>query len=134
MATGSDVSVFMKALCVVEHGNAPSTRLRLRDCLTHYSQLGIEATVLSTRRSDLRGRVKMLQQAPRHDLRELFKTLGFTSLELASLRRANPRIIFDFDDAVMFREQKHRRPLEGKNFRKFLRTVKHCAAVVAGDL
>lgn len=123
----------MRALCVVEHGNAPSTRLRLRDCLTHYSKIGIETTVLSTRRSDLRGRLRMIRQAAQHDVVVLFKTLGFATAELAALRRANPSIIFDFDDAVMFREQKHRRPVDGKNFRKFLRTVKHCAAVVAGN-
>ena len=35
----------MKILCVVEHGNAPSTRLRLRDCLDYYAALGVEATV-----------------------------------------------------------------------------------------
>jgi glycosyltransferase involved in cell wall biosynthesis len=123
----------MRALCVVEHGNAPSTRLRLRDCLSHYARLGIETTVLSTRRSNLAGRFRIVQQAARHDVVVLFKTLGFSSFELAMLRRANPRIIFDFDDAVMFREQKHRRPLRGKNFRKFLRVVKSCAAVVAGN-
>jgi glycosyltransferase involved in cell wall biosynthesis len=123
----------MRALCVVEHGNAPSTRLRLRECLDHYARLGVEATVLTTRRSSMIGQLKIIEQARRHDVVLLFKTLGFTPLELRLLRRANPRIIFDFDDAVMFREQKHRRPLGGKNFRKFLRTVKHCAAVVAGN-
>jgi glycosyltransferase involved in cell wall biosynthesis len=123
----------MRALCVVEHGNAPSTRLRLRECLEHYAQLGVEATVLTTRRSSMIGQMKIIDQARRHDVVLLFKTLGFSPLELTLLHRANPRIIFDFDDAVMFREQKHRRPLGGKNFRKFLRTVNHCQAVVAGN-
>lgn len=123
----------MKVLCVVEHGNLPSTRLRLHDCVNHYSQLGIEVTVLSTRRSSIAGRLGIVQQAARHDVVVLFRTLGFTNLELMLLRRANPRSVFDFDDAIMFRDQKHRRPLRGKNFKKFLRTVKHCAAVVAGN-
>ena len=123
----------MRALCVVEHGNAPSTRLRLRECLDHYARLGVETTVMTTRRSSTIGQWQIIRQARRHDVVVLFKTLGFTPLELALLRSANPRIIFDFDDAVMFREQKHRRPLAGKNFRKFLRTVKSCSAVVAGN-
>jgi glycosyltransferase involved in cell wall biosynthesis len=123
----------MRALCVIEHGDAPSTRLRLRDCLNHYSRLGVQATVLTTRRSNIVSQSEIIRQARRHELVLLFKTLGFSPLELALLRRANPRIIFDFDDAVMFREQKHRRPVAGKNFRKFLRTVRHCAAVVAGN-
>ena len=123
----------MRALCVVEHGDAPSTRLRLRACLDHYARLGVEVTVLTTRRSSMTSQLKIIQQARRHDVVLLFKTLGFTPLELTLLRRANPRIVFDFDDAVMFREQKHCRPLNGKNFRKFLRTTKYCAAIVAGN-
>jgi glycosyltransferase involved in cell wall biosynthesis len=123
----------MRALCVIEHGDAPSTRLRLRDCLDHYSRLGVQATVLTTRRSNIASQSQIIRQARRHDVVLLFKTLGFSSIELALLHRANPRIIFDFDDAVMFREQKHCRPLDGKNFRKFVRTVRHCAAIVAGN-
>src|SRR5712691_12153172 len=123
----------MRALCVVEHGNAPSTRLRLRDCLDYYKQLDVEVTVLPARRSSIGERLRVLKEAARHDVVVLFKMIGFNELELSLLQRANRRIIFDFDDAVMFREQKHRRPLRGKDFKKFLRTVKHCAAVVAGN-
>jgi glycosyltransferase involved in cell wall biosynthesis len=123
----------MKILCVVEHGNAPSTRLRLRDCLDYYTALGVEATVLPTRRSSLGERLRVLREASRHDVVVLFKTIGFNDLELSLLQRANRRIVFDFDDAVMFREQKHRRPLRGKDFKKFLRTIRHCSAAVAGN-
>src|SRR6267143_3653463 len=123
----------MKILCVVEHGNAPSTRLRLRDCLDYYAGLGVEATVVPTRRSSVTERLRVLKEARRHDVVVLFKTIGFNEFELDLLQRANRRIIFDFDDAVMFRDQKHRRPLRGKDFKKFLRTVRHCAAVVAGN-
>src|SRR5438128_9059914 len=123
----------MKVLCVVEHGNAPSTRLRLSDCLAYYRRLDVEVTVLPTRRSSISDRVRLLKEAARHDVVVLFKTIGFNDLELTLLQRANRRIIFDFDDAVMFREQKHRRPVRGKTFKKFLRTVKYCEAVVAGN-
>jgi glycosyltransferase involved in cell wall biosynthesis len=123
----------MRALCVVEHGNAPSTRLRLRDCVDHYARLDVTLTVLTTRRSKIGSQLKIIEQARSHDVVVLFKTIGFSSLELRLLRRANPRIVFDFDDAVMFREQKHRRPLDGKNFRKFLRTAGYCSAIVAGN-
>src|SRR5712692_5928039 len=123
----------MRVLCVVEHGNAPSTRLRLRDCLDHYKQLDVDVTVLPARRSSIGDRLRVLREAGRHDVVVLFKTIGFNELELSLLQRANRRIIFDFDDAVMFREQKHRRPLRAKTFKKFLRTVKYCEAVVAGN-
>lgn len=63
----------------------------------------------------------------------LFKTIGFADFELKLLRRGNPRIVFDFDDAVMFREQKGQRPLRDADFQKFLRTLKYCAVAVAGN-
>src|SRR5438105_3487420 len=123
----------MKILCVVEHGNAPSTRLRLRDCVDYYAALGVEVTIAPTRRSSVTERLRVLREARHHDVVVLFKTIGFSELELSLLQRANRRIVFDFDDAVMFRQQKHRRPLRGKDFKKFLRTVKHCVVVVAGN-
>ncbi len=123
----------MKVLCVVEHGDAPSIRLRLRDCIDRYAQLGVETTVLANRRASLTSRMRLLREATRHDVVVLFKTVGFSPFDLTMLQRANHHIIFDFDDAVMFRDQKYQRPLRAKTFTKFLRTVKRCAAVVAGN-
>ncbi len=123
----------MKVLCVVEHGDAPSTRLRLTDCLDRYSRAGIQTTLFSGSRSGLRSKSRLFKQASQHDVVVLFKTLGFSPLDLNLLRRQNPRIIFDFDDAVMFRDQKYQRPLRSKTFRKFVRTLKRCRAAVAGN-
>lgn len=122
----------MKILCVIEHGDAPSTRLRLRDCLELYAAAGVQATVLAVR-SSWRERLRAIREASRHDAVVLFKAIGFTALQLQLLRRANPRIIFDFDDAVMFRELKEQQPIRGRNFAKFLRTIDACAAVAAGN-
>ncbi len=123
----------MKALCIVEPGKAPSTRLRLTDCVEHYQKLGIEITVLAGRRSSPPDRLRLLKAAGRHDVIVLFKTLSFSPFELRLLQKANPRIIFDFDDAVMFRDQKYNRPLRSKTFKKFVRTLKRCRAAVAGN-
>lgn len=123
----------MKALCVIEPGAAPSTRLRLGDCVERYAELGIETTIIAGRRSSAPERWRLLKQAGQHDVIVLFKTLGFSTVGLKLLQRANPRIIFDFDDAVMFREQKYNRPLRSKTFKKFVRTLKRCRAAVAGN-
>ncbi len=123
----------MRVLCVVEHGNAPSIRLRLRDCLARYQHLGLEVTTLSTQRSKPSAQWKILRAAREHDVVVLFKTIGFSPIELRMLRRANRHIVFDFDDAIMFREAKYERRLDGRNFEKFLRTMKVCAAAAAGN-
>ncbi len=123
----------MRVLCIVEHGDAPSIRLRLKDCLPTYQRLGIETTILATQRSRMSAQIKILRAARQHDVVVLFKTIGFSPLELAILRRSNPRVIFDFDDAVMFREQKYEKPLTGRNFEKFRRTMTVCSAAAAGN-
>jgi glycosyltransferase involved in cell wall biosynthesis len=123
----------MKVLCVIEPGGAPSTRLRLGDCLSRYRAAGIEISIVSARRSSLRERIQLIRQAGRHDLVILFKTTGFGAFDLAMLLRYNPRIIFDYDDAVMFRNQKYGRPIRTRDFEKFVRTIQHCTSVVAGN-
>jgi glycosyltransferase involved in cell wall biosynthesis len=123
----------MKVLCVIEPGRAPSTRLRLGDCADRYRDAGIEITTVSARRSSLLERMRLIRQARRHDLVILFKTTGFGARDLRLLRRNNPRIIFDYDDAVMFRNQKYGKPIALKDFERFLRTMEHCAAVAAGN-
>ena len=123
----------MKVLCVVEPGRAPSTRLRLGDCVERYRQAGIEVTTISPRRSSLLERLHLVREAGRHDLVVLFKAIGFSAIDLYRLHRKNPRIIFDYDDAVMFREQKYARPIRVRELEKYVRTIEHCAAVVAGN-
>jgi glycosyltransferase involved in cell wall biosynthesis len=123
----------MKVLCVIEPGRAPSTRLRLGDCVNRYREAGIETTIISARRSSLLERRHLIRQARRHDIVILFKTTGFSARDLRLLRRNNPRIVFDYDDAVMFRNQKYGTPIALKDFERFLRTLEHCAAVVAGN-
>src|SRR6202045_43044 len=123
----------MKVLCVIEHGRAPSTRLRLGDCVDRYRKPGIETTVVSARRSSWSERLHVVRQARQHDVVILFKTTAFSRLDLRLLQNSNRRIIFDFDDAVMFRNQKYGNPIRRKDFARFLRTVEHCTAVVAGN-
>ena len=73
----------------------------------------------------------MLRAVAQHDVVLIQKKTSFHPFELAWMQRLNPRIIFDMDDAVMFHELEHHKPLTGKNFIKFIRTVNHCAVVVA---
>lgn len=101
-------------------------------CFEDFRAQGIEPTAMPIP-SDPIGRLRMLAAAREHDVVVLQKKTSLHAFELKLLRRANPRLVFDMDDAVMFHELEHHRPLSGKNFRKFLRTIDHCSAVVAGN-
>lgn len=110
----------------------PSSRLRFFGCFDEFRKHGVIPESLPIP-SDPFGRIRMLFKARQADVVVLQKKTSLSLLELKLLRWANPRIIFDMDDAVMFHELEHQRPLTGKNVRKFLRTINHCQAVVAGN-
>ncbi len=93
---------------------------------------GIEASGMPIP-SGVIGRFRLLREVVRHDVVIIQKKTSFRLLELKLLHHANPRLVFDMDDAVMFHELEHHQPLTGKNMIKFLRTIDHCAVVVAGN-
>lgn len=122
----------LKLLVLLTKRQPPSSRLRMTACFDEFRQHGIEATGIPIP-SGLFGRIHLLREAARHDVVLIQKKTSFRIFELKLLRRANPRLVFDMDDAVMFHELEHHEPLTGKNMIKFLRTIDHCAAVVAGN-
>jgi glycosyltransferase involved in cell wall biosynthesis len=122
----------MKVLFLLTKRQPPSSRLRMLNCLPAYREAGIKPMVMPIP-SDPVGRIGMLRAMAANDVVVIQKKTSFHALELALMKKFNPRIIFDMDDAVMFHELEHHQPLTGKNFLKFIRTVNHCAAVVAGN-
>lgn len=122
----------MKALFLLTKRQPPSSRLRVINCLPAFREAGIEPTVMPIPSGSI-GRIRMLRAVAGNDVVLIQKKTSFHPFELALMQRLNPCIIFDMDDAVMFHELEHRQPLTGKNFLKFIRTVNHCAAVVAGN-
>jgi glycosyltransferase involved in cell wall biosynthesis len=61
------------------------------------------------------------------------KKTSLNRVELYLAKKLANKIIYDFDDATMFHELEHRKPLTGKNFIKFLNTINIADAVVAGN-
>lgn len=122
----------MKVLFLLTKRQPPSTRIRVTSCFDRYEQAGIECTGFPIP-SGLLGRLQVLRKAAAHDIIVLQKKTSFKPYELKLLKWVNPKIIFDFDDAVMFHEAEHLEPLRGKHFLKFIRTINACHTVVAGN-
>jgi glycosyltransferase involved in cell wall biosynthesis len=54
--------------------------------------------------------------------------------QFRDLRRRSRRLVFDFDDAVLYRDSYDARgPQSGRRARRFARTVRRCDAVLAGN-
>lgn len=122
----------MKILALIPRRELPSTRLRLREPAILWEEEKVVCRFVSIPSGPL-GRSLVLRDASRHDAVILQKKTSLREWDLLQLVRANPNVVFDFDDAVMFHELEHGDPLSGKHFRKFLRTVHHAKAVVAGN-
>lgn len=122
----------MKLLILLSKRPPPSTRIRFCDSMPYWKAQGVHITAMPVP-SDPIGRLALLRRARLYDVVLLHKRALFRSLELNWLRRANPNIVLDVDDAVMFPEAEFDKPLRGKRFLKFIRTIDHCAAVVVGN-
>ena len=110
----------------------PSSRLRFCNCKKEFSKNNIEVEFDPIPSGPVK-RFKLFLKCKDFDAVIIQKKTSFREFELFFMKLLNTNIIFDFDDAVMFHELDHDRPLTGKNVIKFIRTVKYCKAVVAGN-
>jgi glycosyltransferase involved in cell wall biosynthesis len=78
-------------------------------------------------------RLIQILSLPKYDVVIIQKKTSLRKLELYLIRKLSRRIIYDFDDASMFHELEHSKPLAGKNFKKFINTINIADAVVAGN-
>lgn len=122
----------MKVCILVPGRELPSTRLRLREPSRIWEWEGIECRFLGIPSGPV-GRWRVLRETESCDAVILQKKTSLHPWDLFQLSQTNPRIVFDFDDAVMFHEIEHGMVLSGKHFRKFIRTVRHARSVVAGN-
>lgn len=122
----------MKVHVLVPQRELPSTRLRFQEPSVLWEDMGVSCRFAPIPSGPL-DRRRALRQAGESDVVVLQKKTSLKSWDLARLRRANPNIVFDFDDAVMFHELEHGELLSGRHFGKFLRTVRAARHAVAGN-
>lgn len=122
----------MSSILFITLGAAkPSTRLRMLPLADALRARGHAVTLAEVPRS-LPGRLWLLKTAAGHDVVLLQKKL-FPVAFVALLQRANPRLVFDVDDAVMFHELERGQPVTGKYFRRFASVSAASRTVVAGN-
>ncbi|MBI5682890.1 MAG: glycosyltransferase family 4 protein [Deltaproteobacteria bacterium] len=122
----------IKTLVLLTKRQPPSSRVRFTACHDEFLKHGIETEFIPIPSGAIE-RLRLFLKTRKYDTVIIQKKTSFKGIELTLMRHLNPNIIFDFDDAVMFHELEHDRPLTGKDIIKFLRTIKYCRAVVAGN-
>jgi glycosyltransferase involved in cell wall biosynthesis len=108
-----------------------SARLRLRNLLPALASEGIEADALEIP-SGTTSRFAFFRDLRRADAVVLHRKL-LNPLEFAFLRRCARRLVFDFDDAVMFRDPFRGAPCSIRRSGRFSRTARGCHGIVAGN-
>lgn len=121
----------MKVLIVALTARKPSTRLRILPLAEALRMRGHAVTLMDAP-SAITAKLALPAMAARHDVVLLQKKL-FPAPVVALLRRANPRLIFDVDDAVMFHELERGEPVTGVFFRRFAAIAAASRTVVAGN-
>lgn len=118
-------------LVVTIGANKPSTRLRITPVGDRLRERGWQVTQREVANS-LPTRLGLLRDAGRHDLVLLQKKL-FPAAYVNLLRRANPRLVFDVDDAIMFHELERNEPVTGRFFQRYAAVAAASRMVVAGN-
>ncbi|MFH1037891.1 MAG: glycosyltransferase family 4 protein [PVC group bacterium] len=121
----------MNILALVPDRNAPSCRFRVDQFVRPLAGEGISLEIVELGRGG-EDRRKSLKAAADFDGVVLHRKLLNRS-DFRTLRRLARRLIYDFDDAVMFRDSNARRLESRMRRRKFQRLVSGADLVIAGN-
>ncbi len=120
-----------KVLALLSKYNLPSARLRIYDMVPYLEDYDISIHVVGFSKGILR--LFQFFSLLKYHVVIIQKKTSLNRVELYLAKKLANKIIYDFDDATMFHELEHRKPLTGKNFIKFLNTINIADAVVAGN-
>jgi glycosyltransferase involved in cell wall biosynthesis len=121
----------MKIIFLVPRMDKASTRYRVLQYLPHLEGVGISCSVKSLSRTS-RVWYLLVRQLHEADLVFIQKKL-FTSIELFLVRKMARRLVYDFDDAVMFKDRAASPRQQERQQRRFASTVQKADLVIAGN-
>lgn len=121
----------MKIAFLVTRLEKPSARYRVSQYIPFLEKKGFTPTVCIIPKNHW-DRIKLFRKMRDYDAVFLQKKL-FNVLEFNVLRKNSDMLVYDFDDAVMFRDSTKKNLISYKRRKNFIRTVKNADAVIAGN-
>ncbi|WP_435017517.1 glycosyltransferase family 4 protein [Tundrisphaera sp. TA3] len=122
----------MKAIALVEARDHVCCRYRVRAFESALAASGWSLTI-EPLEPGLVGRMRQFAGTSRYDATLLQRKL-LPGWQLRELRRRSRRLIFDYDDAVLYRDSYDRRgPHDRRRSERFKRTVRLADTVIAGN-
>ncbi|MBN2328911.1 MAG: glycosyltransferase family 4 protein [Candidatus Omnitrophica bacterium] len=120
----------MNVLFVVPRIDKASSRYRVLQYVDPLKEYGIQSQVIPSPKT-LAGKVKFWITAPKYDILIIQKKL-YQPWEFRILRSLNRRIVYDLDDAVMFKDRVNETDELVKE-RKFPATIRSADLIIAGN-
>lgn len=121
----------MRIAFLIKKFETPSSRYRILQYIPYLQEMGHDCTVLRIP-PRFHTRFFAFRKMSNFALVVLQKKL-LNPLEFWFLRRYSKSLIYDFDDAIMYRDSQHINPTSRQRLQRFNRTVHNADWVIAGN-
>jgi hypothetical protein len=121
----------VRALFIILEREAPSSRYRVLQYLPYLEREGLRCQVVEAPR-EFSGKLSALRGMPAHDVVFVQKRL-LSLLEWTAVRGRSRRLVFDFDDAIVYRDSSKGATLSRTRLKRFQRMARGCELIVAGN-
>ncbi|HUL29351.1 MAG TPA: hypothetical protein VLZ03_02765, partial [Thermodesulfobacteriota bacterium] len=121
----------MDVLFLIQGFSVAASRYRVLQYLPYLQSKGVGVTVSLYPRT-LKENVQFFKNLPRYDI-VFLQRKRFNQPRLGLLRKRARRIIYDFDDSVMYRNSKAKDPVSSTRKRRFVRMIQNSDFVIAGN-
>lgn len=121
----------MKVLFLIQGFSVAASRYRVLQYLPYLKEHGINPTVQLYPRT-LKEQLQWFKVLPQYDI-VFLQRKRLNQPRLWILRKRSKRIVYDFDDAVMYRNSKADQPISSSRRRRFIQMIKSSDFVIAGN-
>jgi len=121
----------MKVLFLIQGYSVAASRYRVLQYIPYLQSNGVAATVRLYPRA-LRDNVQFFHTLPQYDI-VFLQRKRFNQPRLGLLKKRAKRIVYDFDDAVMYRNSKAEEPVSQSRQRRFVQMIKASDFIIAGN-
>jgi len=121
----------MKVLFLIQGFSVAASRYRVLQYIPYLNSKGVDTSVSLYPRT-LKENFQFFNDLPQYDIIFLQRK-RFNQPRLGWLRKRAKRIIYDFDDSVMYRNSKARDPISQTRRRRFVQMIKNSNFVIAGN-
>jgi len=121
----------MKVLFLIQGFKVAASRYRVLQYLPYLESKGVETTVSLYPRT-MKENFRFFNSLSQYDL-VFLQRKRFSQPRLGLLRRKAKKIVYDFDDSVMYRNSTRENPVSSTRHRRFAQMVKASDLVIAGN-